>query len=82
LRLSYGARPVGRPIGRFKVDSHEFHCNGIQFLLDIEKPGTRRPPARRSIFLHLQLLITQEKTRGGNCVSGNMSAPRMHIDVP
>jgi hypothetical protein len=46
------------------------------FLLDIEKPGTRRPPARRSIFLHLQLLITQEKTRGGNCVSGNMSAPR------
>jgi hypothetical protein len=52
------------------------------FLLDIEKPGTRRPPARRSIFLHLQLLITQEKTRGGNCVSGNMSAPRMHIDVP
>lgn len=49
----------------------------IQFFTRHREAGTQRPPARRrSIFLHLQLLITQEKTRGGNCVSGNMSAPR------
>jgi hypothetical protein len=26
---SYGACAVGRPIGRFKVDSHQFHCNDL-----------------------------------------------------
>ena len=67
----YGACAVGPPIGRFKVDSHEFHCNGllkIEFFTRHREAG--KPPARRrSIFPHLQLLHHQEKTRGGNCVS-------------
>jgi hypothetical protein len=68
---SYGACAVGPPVGRFKVDSHEFHCNG---LLKIEfftrhREAAKPPARRRSIFPHLQLLHHQEKTRGGNCVS-------------
>jgi hypothetical protein len=49
----------------------------IQFLTRHRGAGTRRPPARRrSTFLHLELLHHQEKTCGGNCISGNMNVPR------
>ncbi len=52
---SYGACAIGRTIGRFEVDSYEFHCIAlvkVKFLWNLVvrmMHGAQWPPARRRL---------------------------------
>ena len=61
---SYGACAVGRPIGRFKVDSHEFHCKGLA-KNPLFHSAYSAAASWRSFFPRSELLHHQERTRGG-----------------